>query len=536
MNNRLTRDDIIKAYKEFHTGKSRATFLFKQEIWEINTDKMSVSRSSMMRTKARPIQEYMREHPCLNFTEIDDGSPMTSDSIKVLKRIGSDSVYGQVYEAVIGDFHIAVKVMPIMRSFAYPENVNEINLMWMCSKIVQEGRSVHFPIVFGDFPCSNVVLPFTWGGNNQLVHMSNNHGYNEKLAETVLGIDPGKPHSKSVYNKFMDRVDEYKSISQVRTGNVVASRLNTTMKNDMNVINVLNRVGGFLYDPYSVYYHAMKQYGSMDFPEIGVNRHTRANLLAMELAATDLKNFLETEPEIPASQMFDILRQIVIGLTHLNQMLGHKHLDLHAGNVLLLFDYDDSDKIVRTYCLLNDMGNAQPILEREVVPNNKSTFGDFLRIINACKVSLFRARRKNLVSDALNLVTNMQTNAETFAMRKKDELNSRTINSSWLAFMKIVYKSYDEKTPLYNPLDIRDFDQKLKKLTSRKKKKASMSSRERKLKQVKKVTGKMPSPYLQNQTSDPDKYDLEDEEYQEYTEQIDPEEPQINRSMLKLAF
>lgn len=115
-------------------------------LWETKTDI----------NKERHILKFPSS---VNFCSLlNDYSTQTHSSasiVKVVKRIGSESSEGEVYQIKYKDIDAALKMMPIVSDNDISKNKNEISVATLASEMVLENRCENFPIVYGSGKCQN---------------------------------------------------------------------------------------------------------------------------------------------------------------------------------------------------------------------------------------------------------------------------------------------------------------------------------------------------------------------------------------------
>lgn len=202
--------------------------------------------------------------------------------IKVIRRIGSESTEGEVYQIQYKGTDAALKVMPITTDKDNEKNQNEMEIANLASDMVLENTWPHFPIVYGFGRCydSNFYNP-SWKGK------STNYACMLKLRETL----PSK-------TKQMDAL--YRTGQSPET---IARRFNLDL-------------------------------------QLCEDLETPSDFLISELAREDLSSWasLIHSSKEWKSNVSDILETILF----MREEMQISHNDLHWGNVLIKF-VDNSD-------------------------------------------------------------------------------------------------------------------------------------------------------------------------------------------------
>lgn len=81
--------------------------------------------------------------------------PYSENYIQVMKRIGSESSEGEVYEILCSHSTMALKLLPISSDKDLLKNAKEIEIAKLASRMVIDGRSRNFPKVYGSGRCAD---------------------------------------------------------------------------------------------------------------------------------------------------------------------------------------------------------------------------------------------------------------------------------------------------------------------------------------------------------------------------------------------
>jgi hypothetical protein len=86
--------------------------------------------------------------------------------INIIKRIGSESSDGEVYliESKVVDISVktiyaALKVIPVINETSEDIFVTEMRINQICSKMVHDGQSIYFPLMYIAYKCNDIIFP-----------------------------------------------------------------------------------------------------------------------------------------------------------------------------------------------------------------------------------------------------------------------------------------------------------------------------------------------------------------------------------------
>lgn len=240
------------------------------------------------KTNFRDTRRYLEFPEDINFCAIVNNS---HSDVEVIRRIGSESSEGEVYQIRYNNVDAALKIMPVISDSDILKNENEINIANLASQMVLQNKWPHFPMVYGSGKCTNSNFY-----NPRWKELSHDYACVRRLREVL----PAK-------NKQIDAL--------YRTG--------------QQPENIAQRFGLNL--------------------EVCQNLKTPSNFLISELATEDLSSWA-TAPHT-TREWREIVRQCLDSISFLHQEMAISHNDLHWGNVLikdiaLIHDFGKSSPFV----------------------------------------------------------------------------------------------------------------------------------------------------------------------------------------------
>ena len=225
-------------------------------------------------------------------------SCITDDIICIHKRLGTDSMEGEVYLVEI-EKHLAVmKIMPVIDFNSNAKNNNEIKIATDASKLVLEGKCDSFPIVYA-------------------VALCNSANFSEK-------------------SKFFAPSKRYAIV------NYITENLNVSNKKR------------FLIEYKSGKYNSntdLAKYAISKNIEIPKELYAQTHVMLSELAYSDLYIYLKECKNID-TEIWLIIKDVFYAIKNMHLLLGVVHNDLHLGNILVL-------KMDKIKCLIHDFGKSE---------------------------------------------------------------------------------------------------------------------------------------------------------------------------------
>lgn len=241
----------------------------KNKLWDVIAEKEI--------TRKNRLEEYKKNSDSLTSLYCS----FSDNWFTIVKRIGSKSMCGEVYllRMATGE-QIAIKIMPITNEKSKQENNNEISIATKASQLVLDGKTDHFPLVYGHNHCKNteydeksnfILNSQTWCLQNQIS--------GEK------GRKQGIKFFKSTHNMDINQKIEY---------------VNKNM------------------------------------PDLDIKMELESDVLLSELAWGDLHSFLVENVEKMSNddlyQMFENILEIIMDMQN---KLHIVHNDFHTGNILV---------------------------------------------------------------------------------------------------------------------------------------------------------------------------------------------------------
>lgn len=257
-------------------------------------------------------RERLSKPYCINY-------PYNStEPFSIVKRIGSESVNGEVYllslpgskakneDTSLG--YIAGKVMPIFNEKMEIGNKHEIRIAKKASDLVSEGKTTHFPLVYGSDHCEKTI-------------------YSENSKFTI----PSKDWWIKKHIRLLPAHTQKRELI-----------LYDTKTRDLSLGEKVN-------------------YMQKLVPGIDINQITcESDILLSELAWGDLYTFInkykETLSDENVIEMYSVILQIINDMQNLLKIC---HNDFHTGNILII----NTEKGINM--LAHDFGTAVEIIEED---------------------------------------------------------------------------------------------------------------------------------------------------------------------------
>lgn len=211
--------------------------------------------------------------------------------VRVKKRIGSESKHGEVYKVSISkpSITLAAKIMHINSPESIRENLNEMKITEMASNLVTEGKSEHFPILYETFHCSDTL-------------------YTDSRNDMALD---------TVYYHYMKNIKVPEKVKRE-----ISRTFSESKKQNIKKLR-------------KIIIRTVKEYNGTDMTKILQEIKIPSNIMFMEIAWGDLKNYMEKGAKISEENLFNILIGVLTAISHL-QSINVVHGDLHIANVLLI--------------------------------------------------------------------------------------------------------------------------------------------------------------------------------------------------------
>jgi serine/threonine protein kinase len=240
------------------------------------------------------------DRPMLNFpSEVSFCEMIHSPDteIEVVKRIGSESTEGEVYQIMYKGKRAALKLLPINSDEDIVKNESEIKIANMASNMVMEDTCEHFPLVYGSGQCNDVYFfQKRWREKGE------NYACIRKLRSQLPGAK--SKQISALYRQGLKPVE-------------IAEKFNLNMK-------VCDKL------------------------------HVASNFLISELADEDLSSWAERRHSVDAWK--DVIYQVLYAISCMQENMKICHRDLHWGNILLednenvlalIHDFGKSEPLVR---------------------------------------------------------------------------------------------------------------------------------------------------------------------------------------------
>ena len=230
-----------------------------------------------------------------------------NNEIQILKRIGSPSGDGEVYNIRIGNVEFAMKLIP--RKDSYSENKN-------MKEIITANEASQYPDYFP--------RTFAFG------FCDRSSFYQTPFYQTKSGfVDEAiKFHN---YNLMVDQ------IKKMTENKNTCKRFDNDFRNNMTLIE--------LSEKYNLVYENSKDI-EVDF-------------LISELANGDLGNFVRRDRTIEEWKI--ILLDVITGIYYLTVLLKKVHPDLHLGNILIIKKSNEKENKQPLKALIHDFGRCYDI-------------------------------------------------------------------------------------------------------------------------------------------------------------------------------
>ena len=227
-----------------------------------------------------------------------------NDNLKVVKRIGSQSVNGEVYllRTPAGKY-IVGKIMPIVNEKTESDNKNEIKIALKASSLVHSGSTTHFPLVYGSSICENTM----YDRSSNFISNSQDWWLRKQIMQSFGGkrarIEGVRFNQQTFGKSFEEKI----------------------------------------------------AYAKQRVPTLDVSKmELESDVLLSELAWGDLETFLQHNlKNMSDEELYQMYAVILDVIMDMQKKLHIVHNDFHSGNMLVVF----SDKGVNI--LAHDFGTAQ---------------------------------------------------------------------------------------------------------------------------------------------------------------------------------
>jgi len=305
-------------YKEEFEKAKKSSFVSLGEEWSVTSGYFTPERQKTVIQTKIALDKTFKDSECINFS---DQSGKQGD-IMVVRRIGSDSAYGQVYlgSVVLNtddpkypmvENNVAIKVMPVFRTGIYNDNYSEIMYMKQLSQLVLDGKSVHFPVLYFDSSCKNTIMPIPPLPKGLLPRRAANFGIIEELIERldVRGLEK------------MDMEEEIFKKSYQPTSEYIRAEFESTLTPAATVNDVIEKtrmMKSAIIDTNLVYALVAEKIGpyGMSDPRLAVNPagHIRSSIIVMELAESDVRSKYDHGGSYTFKQSYDMMIQVMQGI------------------------------------------------------------------------------------------------------------------------------------------------------------------------------------------------------------------------------
>lgn len=238
--------------------------------------------------------------------------------IRVVKRIGSVSSEGEVYQISYRGEDSALKLLPISSDDDVAKNMKEIDTAILASQMVMDGRCSHFPLVYGHGRCDDVYFfADVWR------HRGEQYACLKAMREKV---GPGK--AKQMTALFRQGV----------SADDLAKRFNVDMTECQ---------------PLKVPADDLSALADKSSLKLGLKPSLQVptDYLISELAQEDLSSWA-TRPH-SVEEWRDIIHQVLETIMFMGREMKISHHDLHWGNILIK-TIDDHE-----IALIHDFGKAE---------------------------------------------------------------------------------------------------------------------------------------------------------------------------------
>lgn len=389
--------DGRERFKRFRMSEFMAARGMK---WSVSSNYPTLSRRKMIGKIHRALKETFRNQDCLVFTD----NIYKQGNVRVIKRIGSDSVYGQVYLGSVilptsgvietGQYpqtgggggggggagkknelmieqKVAIKVMPITREDSYQDNIKELEAMYNLSRLVLEGKSANFPVVFVDSACLTTMIGFEDLPGGILARRSAQYGTFERLTDIVFAFKkqqmyPSRDPTAEERSKLLLNIRaNLAAAGYPDMSNYIEAMYKNTLIPEADVISAmikLNNIKSLYMDTNAMFSKASEL---LESPYLGQKEmqfnpsiQIRSNIVVMELAKTDVRTkYIDRDYTVKST--YDMILQLVDGVIVMQTYYGYIHNDLHTGNVLVIEDYVQESSTTYTRYLITDFGRIQ---------------------------------------------------------------------------------------------------------------------------------------------------------------------------------
>jgi serine/threonine protein kinase len=289
----------------------------------------------------------------------ENNSTTICENIFSHERIGSDSMFAEVYKIVNGGIIEAAKILHINRLNSEETNAKEVMFATLFSDIVKDGICPYFPIVYNVINCSNTLFPEKSKFRNSAII----YAYLKMMSE-CLGKNVDARTEKIFFSDFalIKNADKLKEVLIEKFY-------------DSECINLI-----------------------LD-PENSVK--LRSTILISEFAYSDLRQFLKENRDLVSDENYQhsillMIKKILLGIKCM-QDNGVVHDDLHYKNVLIM-DRDPYNIIP----MIHDFGKSYMVSETQLGDwDLMSRTVDISRILNDIK-QFFNMR--NIVNQKISIL------------------------------------------------------------------------------------------------------------------------------------
>jgi hypothetical protein len=288
--------------------------------------------------------------------------------MRVIQKIGSDSAFGQVFKVAFitsdesegpesgegflseKDF-MATKVMPDVGPYTSDNNFNEWRITSSASDLVRAGRSIYFPILYGEKECHDMRLtpPPTDAkersnlpGMVQLYTRSQEWAIKKSLIDRYITFEDDEHRKREL--KMLDRLDLY-----TIAGHIFEHQRN--LEEDAHVmVDMTTPLSGLILFT-ELAWGDMRQFLRIVYKA----RYGDSESIAL-LPLDVVDDLIQTNGH--AIMLQRVFQHVMYAIRDMHRLLHISHNDLHIGNVLIQFVRGAEDRL-KPLALVTDFGHAR---------------------------------------------------------------------------------------------------------------------------------------------------------------------------------